>query len=941
MESISDIKACLLRETGGGAHFTLAIDTLLRYGQNMSSNPEDDKFKRVNGKNPKYVERIGRYPAGVRLMEKLGFKSGVEEGKLIASEIPSSTVINEIKGKCEQTCDTPAMNADAAAAAPPSEVASKEQKIIPQAPPSLKISPQPPTSELKETPRNADDAAPAPEPSEEVNTNADEAAPKPVKTPELPKAVLKLRIKSDVPETESAEPAPKAVLKLRVEQSDNVINTDEAVTEPEASEDSKLLNEAPKQSECSKSAETAPKAVLKHRVTPGSTGNSDKVAQKSASKATSVKKTGDGPKRQPKNEDISKREVEEAKVETLPSPKSDTTLNDQMKSKPRTSPIPPAVAVAHKQIRTPATNLVEVKPCVELKASMSTTRIVAPQSVLVETSVVTRIATLPQKSELVESSVTTTIAVPNTKPATRNQSTMKTPPPPSPPTEPEETDFWACVKCTFHNELRLSNCDMCGTEKVGSPQFADAQCSPVIPVPEELSRITATSTVDVGVGQTPLQTADSGCSPIIMQHNDASCSANLRNVKTPVDNEACLEEGLLRVRKRLAELCRGQNANGQPVQPALSDLTNSAINRNKNATNNNNGPSCPSQPTSRAGSTGVLRRELTGTLECGVCLCLMVYPVSTPCGHTFCRHCLAESMCKTGKKCPTCRGACDFDAMKYPENKMLAEAAKLANPSEYSSRKKEADEVILKLRKDACETTTLPVLIGDDCPCPGSTCKLQLAERRDVDLLRYISANGGKFILLPSSEGSRVRKGAVGLSCSIRRAEDLPNGHAAASVNVGHRILVVKHSTAPEGHTNADVLKHEDSNESSYEALAAVHHLKKILKEFFHSQGHGVQRQVERFAGPEPVLPALPPTRTEGISLGATRYSFWAAAVMSHLRVLSKRLKPSIVTQKDCVSRATSLCHIIGATMRSGLVSRQPSGLHRYEAGGRREVRAA
>eukprot|EP01060_Flectonema_neradi_P008704 TRINITY_DN16205_c0_g1_i1.p1 TRINITY_DN16205_c0_g1~~TRINITY_DN16205_c0_g1_i1.p1 ORF type:complete len:631 (+),score=157.46 TRINITY_DN16205_c0_g1_i1:57-1895(+) len=604
METVADIKACLLRETGGGAHFTLAIDTLLRYGTNIVNNPDDEKFRRVNGKNPKYVERIGKFPAGVRLMEKLGFQSGVEEGKLIAPGVPCSKIMNEIRGKCEQEdCDTPAIVA-AEAAAP----ANDEAQVAPKPPPTLKVSPQPPVvTELKETPRNADEAAPAPAP-------AADAEAEPTKAEEEPK-----------PE---AEPARKPVLKLRA--------------------------------------------------TPGC-----------------LKKSGDGPKPkskpQPKKEDVSNEEVNEAKEETLPSPKVTAPKEkekkkdvQQSKSKPRKSPVPPSVAQKPEEV--------EARPRVELTESTSITRIQAPRSVLIETSVVTRrFATMEQpKPELIASVETTctAAAVPTPKPAMKNQSTMKTPPPPSPPAEPQEPDFWACEKCTFHNVLTVSNCDMCGTQKAQTPQVADAQCSPVIPVPDELSRITVTSNVDVGVGQTPTQMIDSGCSPIPMQQSDAACTANLRNVKTPIDNEACLEEGLLRVRKRLAELCRGQNG-GQP-QPALSDLTNSAMNRNPNNTNNANGSRCPSQQTSRAGSTGVLRRELTGTLECGVCLCLMVYPVSTPCGHSFCRHCLAEAMSKTGKKCPTCRGACDFDAMKYPENKMLADAAKLANPSEYSNRKKEA-----------------------------------------------------------------------------------------------------------------------------------------------------------------------------------------------------------------------------------------------------------
>ena len=45
----------------------------------------------------------------------------------------------------------------------------------------------------------------------------------------------------------------------------------------------------------------------------------------------------------------------------------------------------------------------------------------------------------------------------------------------------------------------------------------------------------------------------------------------------------------------------------------------------------------------------------TSLLECPICLQLLGEPVTTPCGHTFCRFCLVFALRKTKKKCPACR----------------------------------------------------------------------------------------------------------------------------------------------------------------------------------------------------------------------------------------------------------------------------------------------
>lgn len=57
---------------------------------------------------------------------------------------------------------------------------------------------------------------------------------------------------------------------------------------------------------------------------------------------------------------------------------------------------------------------------------------------------------------------------------------------------------------------------------------------------------------------------------------------------------------------------------------------------------------------------GKFAKKLQDTLTCSVCLCLFEWPVSIPCGHTFCYSCLSD---QKGEEetvdCPNCRSAHD------------------------------------------------------------------------------------------------------------------------------------------------------------------------------------------------------------------------------------------------------------------------------------------
>jgi len=70
-------------------------------------------------------------------------------------------------------------------------------------------------------------------------------------------------------------------------------------------------------------------------------------------------------------------------------------------------------------------------------------------------------------------------------------------------------------------------------------------------------------------------------------------------------------------------------------------------------------------------------------LECSVCLQLLCEPVTTPCGHSFCRPCLVGTLRKNKKKCPSCRAICQIEPETHSETIALSSVAKAVFPKAY------------------------------------------------------------------------------------------------------------------------------------------------------------------------------------------------------------------------------------------------------------------
>uniref|UniRef100_A0A453I0G9 RING-type domain-containing protein n=1 Tax=Aegilops tauschii subsp. strangulata TaxID=200361 RepID=A0A453I0G9_AEGTS len=86
------------------------------------------------------------------------------------------------------------------------------------------------------------------------------------------------------------------------------------------------------------------------------------------------------------------------------------------------------------------------------------------------------------------------------------------------------------------------------------------------------------------------------------------------------------------------------------------------------------------------------RLDRTDDFECTLCFKLLFEPVTTPCGHTFCRSCLHQAM-DHGNKCPMCRTVLFIGPRTYPISVTLSNIIQKNFPEEYAERRSEHENM--------------------------------------------------------------------------------------------------------------------------------------------------------------------------------------------------------------------------------------------------------
>lgn len=196
----------------------------------------------------------------------------------------------------------------------------------------------------------------------------------------------------------------------------------------------------------------------------------------------------------------------------------------------------------------------------------------------------------------------------------------------------------------------------------------------------------------------------------------------------------------------------------------------------------------------------IRKPERSDDFECTLCLKLLYEPVTTPCGHSFCRACLLQSM-DHGNKCPICRTVLFVSPKTYPISVTLNNIIEKNFPEEYAERKSEHES----LTRPGVDLIPLFVM---DVVLPCQKLSLNIFEPRYRLMVRRIMEGNHRMgmVIIDSATGSVAD---VACEVEIVECEPLPDGRFYLEVE-GRRRFRILQSWDQDGYRLAQVKWIED-----------------------------------------------------------------------------------------------------------------------------------
>lgn len=260
---------------------------------------------------------------------------------------------------------------------------------------------------------------------------------------------------------------------------------------------------------------------------------------------------------------------------------------------------------------------------------------------------------------------------------------------------------------------------------------------------------------------------------------------------------------------------------------------------------------------SREKTLGVLT---VSDFECPLCIRLFYEPVTTPCGHTFCKNCIERSL-DHNLRCPLCKQPLQeyFKNRKYNPTVLLQDIMNQLFPSQLAERKQVHEAEMAELSN---LTKDIPIFVCT-VAYPGVPCPLHIFEPRYRLMMRRCMETGTKKFGMCSYEHG---KGFADYGCmlEIHSLELLPDGRSYVDTVGGSRFRVLKRGQR-DGYHTADIEYLEDLkvDGSELELLQGLHDsVYQQAQDWYQRLGSRIREQIDRQYG------TMPDTE-ENIQVGA------------------------------------------------------------------------
>ncbi|XP_050817509.1 LON peptidase N-terminal domain and RING finger protein 3-like isoform X3 [Gopherus flavomarginatus] len=236
-------------------------------------------------------------------------------------------------------------------------------------------------------------------------------------------------------------------------------------------------------------------------------------------------------------------------------------------------------------------------------------------------------------------------------------------------------------------------------------------------------------------------------------------------------------------------------------------------------------------------------------LECSLCIRMFFEPVTTPCGHTFCKECL-ERCLDHRPNCPLCKQSLReyLKAGKYNPTVLLVEIMAATFPSQLADRKRVHEAEMAELSN---LTRNIPIFVCT-MSFPGISCPLHVFEPRYRLMMRRCQETGTKMFGMCMYETGKSFAD-YGCMLEIQRIEFLADGRSLVDTKGRRRFRVLRRGHR-DGYNTADIEYLEDEKVEG-EELAELQHLHECTyqqAQKFCEHGDAALRQILLHRGPLP-----------------------------------------------------------------------------------------
>ncbi|XP_075052237.1 LON peptidase N-terminal domain and RING finger protein 1 [Mixophyes fleayi] len=286
--------------------------------------------------------------------------------------------------------------------------------------------------------------------------------------------------------------------------------------------------------------------------------------------------------------------------------------------------------------------------------------------------------------------------------------------------------------------------------------------------------------------------------------------------------------------------------------------------------------------------------------ECSLCMRLFYEPVTTPCGHTFCKKCLERCLDHT-PQCPLCKQSLtEYLAHRsYNVTFLLEEIINQYLSQELSERKKIHEEETFELSN---LTKNVPIFVCT-MAYPTVPCPLHVFEPRYRLMIRRCMETGTKQFGMCISDPDNSFAD-YGCMLEIRNVHFLPDGRSVVDTIGGKRFSVLNRGMR-DGYCTADIeyLTDTQVEEEELQQLRELHDAVYALAcRWFQHLRHKFRSQILYHFGSMP-------EREDNIQVapGGPAWCWWLLAVLP----VDPRYQLSVLSVRSLKERLLKLQHIL------------------------------